>query len=360
MRGFGLHLPTPKIALPLGISFFTFHCISYITDVYRRRFAANRSPSEVALYIALFPQLVAGPIVRYKTVARQLRWRRHSLRLIETGIRMFIIGLAQKVIIADSVAPLARAAFDRTSDPSMIDAWLGVVSYTIQIYFDFAGYSTMAVGLGLILGFSLPRNFRLPYTALSVREFWQRWHMSLSGWLRDYLYIPLGGSRGGSWQTYRNLVIVFLLCGLWHGASWNFVIWGGYHGGLLSLERMMGRREFEKKPPLWLYPVRALITFALVCVGWVFFRAATFADSRYVLSQLVHGGKQMQALLPRWLVYMTGASLLIAVIEEKFGWTDRLSRGPAWAYAAFMIVLLLTIEMIGVTEKALPFVYFQF
>jgi alginate O-acetyltransferase complex protein AlgI len=151
-----------------------------------------------------------------------------------------------------------------------------------------------------------------------------------------------------------------LLGGLWHGASWNFVIWGGYHGGLLSIERMMGRREFEKRPPVWLYPLRALITFALVCVGWVFFRAASFADSRYVLSQLIHGGKQMEALLPRWLVYMTGASLLIALIEEKFQWTERLSRGSAWAYAVFMIVLLLTIELIGVTEKALPFVYFQF
>jgi D-alanyl-lipoteichoic acid acyltransferase DltB (MBOAT superfamily) len=218
----------------------------------------------------------------------------------------------------------------------------------------------MAIGMALLLGFHFPVNFRRPYLAFSVTDFWHRWHMSLSRWLRDYLYIPLGGNRHGRLMTYRNLMLTMLLGGLWHGASWNFVIWGGYHGSLLSLERMMGRREFEKKPPLWLYPLRAAITFALVCIGWIFFRAATFADSRFVLSQLLHGGRQVESLLPRWLLYMTGVSLLMAVMEEKFQWTERLSRGPAWAYAAFMIVLLLTIELIGVTEKALPFVYFQF
>jgi alginate O-acetyltransferase complex protein AlgI len=209
--------------------------------------------------------------------------------------------------------------------------------------------------MALLLGFHFPVNFRRPYLASSITGFWHRWHISLSRWLRDYLYIPLGGNRHGKLQTYRNLMLTMLLGGLWHGASWNFVIWGGYHGALLSIERMLGRREIK-----WLYLPSAILTFALVCAGWVFFRAATFADSQYVLGQMISSGKQMDALIPKWLIYMTGASLLIAVIEEKFSWTERLSRGPAWAYAMFVILLLLTIELIGVTEKALPFVYFQF
>ena len=220
---FGITLPVLHIALPLGISFFTFHCLSYVIDVYRGRFPANRRLTEVALYIALFPQLVAGPIVRYKTVARQLRARRHSLLRSAAGLRIFVIGLAQKVLIADQVARIADTVFDRLIHPSLAEAWTGLLAYTIQIYFDFAGYSSMAIGLGLMLGFTLPRNFRLPYASLSITEFWRRWHMSLSAWLRDYLYIPLGGSRNGALKTYRNLVTVFLVCGLWHGANWTFV-----------------------------------------------------------------------------------------------------------------------------------------
>ena len=185
-----------NIALPLGISFFTFHCLSYIIDVYRRRFKANRNPIDIALYISLFPQLVAGPIVRYKTVARQLDARRFTLGRASVGARIFIIGLAQKVLVADVVAPLVQVAFDTDPHRSMAEAWIGLISYTVQIYFDFAGYSNMAIGLGIVLGFTFPRNFRMPYTSLSITEFWRRWHMSLSSWLRDYLYIPLGGSRG--------------------------------------------------------------------------------------------------------------------------------------------------------------------
>ena len=235
---FGLALTRTNIALPLGISFFTFHCLSYIIDIYRRRFRANRDPIDVALYISLFPQLVAGPIVRYKTVARQLDARRFTLARISVGARIFIVGLAQKVLVADVVAPLVQVAFDQAHHRSMLEAWIGLVAYTIQIYFDFAGYSNMAIGLGIVLGFTFPRNFRMPYTSLSITEFWRRWHMSLSSWLRDYLYIPLGGSRGGNAQTYRNLVMVFLLCGLWHGANWTFVLWGAWHGAFLVIERL--------------------------------------------------------------------------------------------------------------------------
>jgi alginate O-acetyltransferase complex protein AlgI len=263
-------LDLPPIPLPLGISFFTFHCLSYVIDVYRRRFPANRSLPQIALYIALFPQLVAGPIVRYATVARQLQARRFELGRASAGMRIVAIGLSQKVLIADQIAPLADAAFDHSQWPGLAESWLGLLAYTLQIYFDFAGYSNIAIGLGLVLGFTLPRNFRLPYTALSMTDFWRRWHMSLTRWLRDYLYIPLGGNRGAPWQTWRNLVIVFFLCGLWHGAAWTFVFWGVWHGVFLVLERASFGKVLLRLPAVlrWTY------TMAGVMGGWVLFRAA--------------------------------------------------------------------------------------
>jgi alginate O-acetyltransferase complex protein AlgI len=265
----GLKLMAPALPLPLGISFFTFHCLSYLIDVYRRRFPANRRLWEVGLYIALFPQLVAGPIVRYKVIARQIRKRRHSLGRTAAGMRMFVIGLAQKVLIADMISPLASAVFDHTRRPTLLDAWTGALAYTLQIYFDFAGYSNMAIGLGLVFGFSLPRNFNLPYQSRSITEFWRRWHITLSSWFRDYLYIPLGGNRGSPLQTYRNLVIVFLLCGLWHGASWTFVLWGAWHGGFLVIERAGLSKRLERLPAAlsWVYAALAIM------FGWVLFRA---------------------------------------------------------------------------------------
>lgn len=223
----------PGLALPLGISFFTFHAISYLVDVYRGGVAANRNLLSVAVYIAMFPQLVAGPIIRYHTIARRLSERRTTLGRAAAGFRIFVIGLAQKVLIADEVARIAETVFDKVAQPSMGEAWLGLGAYTIQIYFDFAGYSNMAIGLALALGFAFPRNFNLPYAARSVTEFWRRWHISLSRWLRDYLYVPLGGNRGSRAATYRNLCLVFVACGLWHGANWTFVIWGIHHGAFL-------------------------------------------------------------------------------------------------------------------------------
>ncbi len=272
-QAFGVRLLAPGVPLPLGISFFTFHGLSYLIDVYRRRFPANRRLWEVGLYIALFPQLVAGPIVRYKTIAGQLRRRRHSLGRASAGMRMFVIGLAQKVLIADMAAPLSSAVFDHTAHPTFLDAWTGALAYTLQIYFDFAGYSNMAIGLGLVFGFSLPRNFNLPYRSRSITEFWRRWHITLSRWFRDYLYIPLGGNRGGAGRTYRNLVIVFLLCGLWHGASWTFVLWGAWHGGFLVIERAGLSKRLTSLPPAlgWAYAALAVI------FGWALFRAPDLA-----------------------------------------------------------------------------------
>src|ERR1700722_14229803 len=261
------------IALPLGISFFPFHCLSYIIDIYRRRFRANRNPIDIALYISLFPQLVAGPIVRYNTVARQLDARRFTLGRASVGARIFIIGLAQKVLVADVVAPLVQVAFNTVPHRSMAEAWIGLISYTAQIYFDFAGYSNMAIGLGIVLGFTFPRNFRMPYISLSITEFWRRWHMSLSSWLRDYLYIPLGGNRGTDAQTYRNLIMVFLLCGLWHGANWTFVLWGVWHGAFLVIERLGLGSTLARipKPARWAYALLAVMG------GWVLFRSTNLS-----------------------------------------------------------------------------------
>jgi alginate O-acetyltransferase complex protein AlgI len=259
----------PGLALPLGISFFTFHAISYLVDVHRREVVANRSPLQVAVYIAMFPQLVAGPIIRYRTIAHRLGDRRVTLGRASAGMRIFIIGLAQKVLIADEAARMAEAVFDKALAPSFVEAWLGLSAYTIQIYFDFAGYSNMAIGLGLAFGFAFPRNFRLPYTARSITEFWRRWHISLSQWLRDYLYIPLGGGRGSAAETYRNLWLVFILCGLWHGANWTFVIWGVHHGCFLVVERAGLLRRLDHAPAI------AARAYALLAVmtGWVWFRA---------------------------------------------------------------------------------------
>jgi D-alanyl-lipoteichoic acid acyltransferase DltB (MBOAT superfamily) len=211
-----------------------------------------------------------------------------------------------------------------------------------------------------LLGFHFPVNFRRPYLASSITDFWHRWHISLSRWLRDYLYIPLGGNRHGKLETYRNLMLTMLLGGLWHGASWNFVVWGGYHGALLSLERMFRRKNApEQSPWTTLYPLRAVITFGLVMIGWVFFRAGTFHDSVYVLHQMffVPHGRQ---LIPAWEKYLALFTLLLALFEEKKDWFEKLSLGPAWAYGAVCAILLLSVELIGYTEAAVPFVYFQF
>ncbi len=235
----------PRVLLPIGISFFTFHAISYVVDVYRRDATAQKSPVHAALYLLLFPQLIAGPIIRYRDIADQLARRMVTIDDFAYGVRRFVIGLGKKVLIANVVAGPGgqdlRDAGRRSSRAA--HAWLGIVCYTLQIYFDFSGYSDMAIGLGRMFGFRFPENFRWPYIADSVQEFWRRWHISLSTWFRDYLYIPLGGNRVSPARRYRNLITVFFLCGLWHGASWNFVIWGLWHGAFLVVERVVADRN---------------------------------------------------------------------------------------------------------------------
>jgi len=258
------------VHLPIGISFFTFQAMTYVVDVYRRHAEIQRNPLNVALYIALFPQLIAGPIVRYGDVARQIITRVTTLEKFASGVSRFAVGLGKKMLIANVVSEQADQIFGLPASeltPAM--AWLGVFYYALQIYFDFSGYSDMAIGLGRMFGFEFLENFNYPYISRSIQEFWRRWHISLSTWFRDYLYIPLGGSRVSRFRTYLNLLTVFFLCGLWHGASWNFVVWGLFHGVFLIGERMVGERSL----PRALRPLSHLYVLLTVLISWVLFRA---------------------------------------------------------------------------------------
>jgi alginate O-acetyltransferase complex protein AlgI len=356
-----------SLALPIGISFFTFHHLSYVVDVYRGVRLPMRNPLTFVTYIAMFPQLVAGPIVRYHEIADQLRdSQRDRLADFTAGFPRFAWGLFKKVVIADSLAPLADAAF-ATSDPSTTTAWIGALAYTGQIYFDFSGYSDMAIGLGMMFGLRLPENFARPYSAISVTDFWRRWHQSLSRWFRDYLYVPLGGNRGGTFRTYRNLSIVFLTTGLWHGAAWTFVIWGAFHGLLLIVERATGLGRSDR----WAGPRRA-ITFLLVVFGWVLFRAES----------LPAAGKMLQAMISPWhgwsiapdvAVLLSGHRiallvLVLATVLLPATWVtgrviDGLQETPAWARRSIKVVALVLTPYAGIVAVAgtfSPFLYFQF
>ncbi len=343
------------IVLPLGISFHTFQSISYVVDVYRRQQPAIRSLPDYALFIAFFPQLVAGPIVRAKDFFRDLlAWQPPTGEDLRLGAWLMMLGLTKKMAFADRFALVADAYFGNPT-PGQVTAITATLSFGLQIFFDFSGYTDMAIGMAKLLGFHFPENFRRPYLASSITRFWRRWHISLSSWLRDYLYIPLGGSRHGRWATYRNLLITMLLGGLWHGASWNFVIWGGYHGLLLGLERATGLEQ----PRGWLKLPRTLVTFALVMIGWIFFRASTFSSSRFVLTQMFTGPPGT-GVLNAWQWGLALLALLVALLEERWQVTEKLANGPAWAYIPAFALMALVLEVFGVFDQAIPFVYFQF
>ena len=287
-----LAIPAPKISLPIGISFFTFHALSYVIDIYRRKWTAARGPKDVALYIFFFPQLVAGPILRWNAIAPQLLERKFNSEVFAEGVRRFVGGLAKKMIIANAVALPADQIFALTADElTTATAWFGIICYSLQIYFDFSGYSDMAVGLGKMFGFEFIENFNFPYTAQSLRDFWRRWHISLSTWFRDYVYIPLGGNRCTETRNRLNLVAVFFLCGLWHGASWTFVAWGFYHGFFLVLERTKIGAVLDKIPR----PLRHLYAVFAVMMGWVLFRANTFPEAANYFGALFGHGHPAHA-----------------------------------------------------------------
>ena len=269
-------IPVPQVTLPIGISFFTFQGLSYVIDVFRDAAAVQRNPLKLALYISFFPQLVAGPIVRYTTVADEIDERHESVSEFSAGAVRFLFGLAKKMLLANAVAQIADAAFSAVS-PSVALAWLGAVAYTFQIYFDFSAYSDMAIGLGRMLGFRFLENFNYPFLADSITDFWRRWHISMGTWFRDYVYIPLGGNKGGLAKQLRNIAIVWLLTGFWHGASWNFVLWGVYFGVLLVAEKLFLLRWLKKLPN----PLRHIYALVLVTMSWTFF---AFTDIHYFFS----------------------------------------------------------------------------
>jgi alginate O-acetyltransferase complex protein AlgI len=278
-----------QVVLPLGISFYTFQALSYTIDVYRGDVPATRNIIDFSCYVTMFPQLVAGPIVRYIDVAKELVDRHHSLEAVTDGLQRFSIGLAKKVLVANTVATPADSVFSVPEHAlTTSHAWLGIVCYSLQIYYDFSAYSDMAIGLGRMLGFHFPENFNYPYVARSNQDFWRRWHLSLSTWFRDYLYIPLGGNRAGPLKTYRNMLVVFFLCGLWHGASWNFVAWGLYHGLFLVMERLGLGRVLERCPVILQHAYLALVA---MC-GWVLFRVETLDQAAYYFSAMFGGGCQ--------------------------------------------------------------------
>jgi alginate O-acetyltransferase complex protein AlgI len=349
------------IVLPLGISFHTFQSISYVVDVYRRQQRAIRNPIDYALFICFFPQLVAGPIVRARDFFTDLyHWRAPNGLDVGNGLFLLTLGLAKKMAFADQFAKIANEYFNNLSaHPGRVTAWTGVLAFGLQIFFDFSGYTDMAIGMAKLLGFHFPENFRRPYLASSITDFWRRWHISLSTWLRDYLYIPLGGNRFGPWLTYRNLLLTMLLGGLWHGASWNFLIWGGYHGTLLSIERAF-RGGAKPKPvrPL-LYPIQAAATFILVMVGWVFFRSPDLHQSGQIIAALFTGPHGATLFHP-WHWGLAALALVLASAEERWDVSGRIIAGPAWLYAIALGLILFCIELFGVTGEQIPFIYFQF
>jgi alginate O-acetyltransferase complex protein AlgI len=289
--------------LPIGISFFTFQAMSYVFDVNRRTALRQRRFRDFLLYLALFPQLIAGPIVRYQTVADQLTHRVSDSERVTLGLQRFVFGLAKKVIVADSVGSVATAAF-ASPDPSTLTAWIGVVAFALQIYFDFSGYSDMAIGLGKVFGFDFPENFRRPYSSLSVTDFWRRWHITLSEWFRDYVYIPLGGNRVSTGRQYANLITVFFLTALWHGAAWTFMVWGGLHAAALIIERLTGRNYVEQCPNPFVARAR---TAFLVVTFWVFFRAEDLEIAGRMLTSMFTW--QGYALEPAFVSTLTARSV---------------------------------------------------
>jgi alginate O-acetyltransferase complex protein AlgI len=359
-------MPWAEILLPIGISFYTFHALSYLVDIYRGTARHLVAPVDFALYIAFFPQLIAGPIVRFHEIRDQLVQRTETADAFAAGIYRFSLGLAKKVVIADTVAPLADAVFAVPADQlNMPTAALGLVAYSVQLYFDFSGYSDMALGLGMMFGIRLPENFARPYASRSVTEFWRRWHMSLSRWFRDYLYIPLGGNRGTRAQTYRNLVIVFLVTGLWHGASWTFIVWGGYHGVLLLIERMAGVGRGGSLERSWAWQP---VTVALVLFGWILFRSPTLeyaagfvaALTRLETTLLPAVALVINPLVIVALVVGAGSVLLPASwvtgvrLEDPAPLFNRVLRlGFAWVLLPLSVLLV-------VASGFSPFLYFQF
>jgi alginate O-acetyltransferase complex protein AlgI len=343
------------VLLPVGLSFYIFHAISYLIDIYRKEAKPARNLIDFAAFIALYPHLVAGPVLRYHLLAEQFRSRVHSYGRFAKGCYLFMIGFCMKVLIADPVAPLVDAVFSSPS-PTFVDAWLGAVAYTIQLFFDFAGYSTMAIGLALMIGFEFPENFNDPYVSKSITEFWKRWHMSLSNWLREYLYISLGGNRHGRARTYVNLFLTMLLGGLWHGANWTFVVWGAWHGGILAIERYLEERFGPSKLP---GAVRVAKTMLLVIIGWVLFRAANMTEAGRMFAGMagfsgfgISPVISWQVTLERMVIMALGVILVYAMPRLR-------TVQNVWIKATIVPLFIWAVATLS-AQSFTPFLYFQF
>jgi len=366
-QAFGFDVPKVvlDIALPVGVSFFTFESMSYVIDVYRREFEPHESYLEYLTFVAFFPHLVAGPIVRPRDLlpqlARKPNWNTAEL---SEGIFWIALGLLKKVALGDYLAlNLVDRVFDTPLQYSALEVYAGVVSYALQIYCDFSGYTDIAIGSALLLGVRFPMNFDSPYQSQSITEFWRRWHISLSTWLRDYLYIPLGGSRKGRLLTYRNLFLTMLLGGLWHGAAWTFVLWGAYHGALLALERLATELRPERRKGVRPWPMRAIatfVTFNLVLIGWVFFRAPSFEAARLIFQRLVSGTIHHENLAPPLLAVLGVALITHFIPGAAF---ERIKRTvcalPFPAQGALLFAAMVVLKQLSHAELV-PFVYFQF
>lgn len=369
MSGFGIDWQTPQwdIVLPVGISFYTFQTMAYTLDIYLGRAKPGKSFLDFALFVTFFPQLVAGPIVRPSHLMPQFAAPHvASLKQLCWGLGLVILGVFQKVVVADGLlAPASETVFNADTQVSFWDAWFGTLAFSGQIFSDFAGYSTAAIGVALTLGFSLPNNFRFPYAAIGFSDFWRRWHISLSTWLRDYLYIPLGGNRKGPGRTYINLMLTMLLGGLWHGASWTFVIWGGLHGLYLGIERFLQRRfSGAAVARTWWFRIwLAIMTYLLINVTWVFFRAPDFATAWRMISAMF-GFAAADAATPLPTLYLVEVALTISVLVAVH-WRMRdtslealAARTPSWLLGMVLgTMLFLTIITQGSGDA---FIYFQF
>jgi alginate O-acetyltransferase complex protein AlgI len=369
LRSMGLQPPVLvlKVILPVGISFYTFEAINYIVDIYLRKTKAERDLGNFMLFILFFPHLVAGPIVRARDFLPQIRRRKHfSWLRAHVGAQYIIMGLFKKMAIADRMAQFVDPIFADTTKFGSAAVWMAVIAYALQIYCDFSGYTDIAIGCAHLLGYRLAQNFDMPYLALNISEFWRRWHISLSSWLRDYLFIPLGGSRGSAWKTSRNFMITMTLGGLWHGAAWTFVVWGVLHGVYLVVHRVFresckGRARLaavlESLPGA---AVRMTLTFLAVCVGWVFFRAPSFGVAAEVLHRMVVNCPGAGCPLPTVGLWLTVAVVAAAHVVGQSGYWKMLDRRLPTPLLGFSYASVLTLALLLAPTNAKPFIYFQF
>lgn len=363
---FNISIDKLNIIMPIGISFYTFQILSYVVDVYRKKVEVQKNILTLGAYIALFPQLIAGPIVRYETVEKELSERKHTLQNFIDGSKRFIIGIGKKVIIANNVAVIADQILDSSAinSYSSIIVWIGMISYTLQIYYDFSGYSDMAIGLGKIFGFTFLENFNYPYVSKSITDFWRRWHISLSSWFKDYVYIPLGGNRTSKPKRLLNIMIVWLLTGLWHGASWNFVLWGIYYGIILIIEKLFLKNILEKLPNI----IQMIYSFFIIVIGWTIFRIESLDNLLMIIGRMFsfdNSGiipfiKNNYELLNYVIFIVLGIVGMYPLIGKTIKNLDEKNKITQLFVNVFLIIVFIISILFLVKSSYNPFIYFRF